>query len=110
MAAGPAQRTLAHIRREGGVAEVVERWNPHAKIRQDLFGCIDIVAVVQRDGVPRILGIQATTATNMAARMAKARQQPQLSAWLEAGGLFEVWGWSKNPNGRWIAETREHTR
>jgi hypothetical protein len=42
----PTQRTLAECRKRGWVCQVVEKWNPHARIRQDLFGCIDIVALV----------------------------------------------------------------
>jgi hypothetical protein len=34
----PTQRSLAHLRRLGYQARVVERWNPFARVRQDLFG------------------------------------------------------------------------
>ena len=45
MAATPTARTLAAMRREGWTVQVVERWNPHARIRQDLFGWADLLAV-----------------------------------------------------------------
>lgn len=37
-----AQRSLKYLRSTGMVAAVVERWNAHAGIRQDLFGCADV--------------------------------------------------------------------
>lgn len=42
-----------------------------------------------------IIGIQATSGTNHAARIEKSRAEPRLVAWLRAGGRFEVWSWAK---------------
>lgn len=85
----PTARTLAELRRLGYVAEVVERWIPRTKIRVDLFGTIDVVAV--REG--ECLGVQATSGSNAAARLNKAKAEPRLAAWLRAGCRFEVWSW-----------------
>lgn len=41
----PTQLSLAHLRKQGYLCAIVERWNPHAKIRQDLYGFVDIEAV-----------------------------------------------------------------
>lgn len=82
-------------------AQVVERWNSFARVRQDLFGCIDVVACTEHG----ILGIQATTKANVAARVRKSLALPTLRAWLEAGGMFEVWGWHK-PSHRWDVVVR----
>lgn len=87
----PTQRSLAECRKRGYVAQVVEHWNPHAHIRQDLFGVIDIVALTP-DG---ILAIQACAGASHAARVAKVLAEPRTKAWLGAGGKFEVWSWSK---------------
>jgi hypothetical protein len=87
----PTQRTLAECRKRGWTAAVVERWNPHAKIRQDLFGCIDILALTP-DG---ILAIQACAGASHAARLTKCQSEPRTNAWLACGGLFQVWSWSK---------------
>jgi hypothetical protein len=87
----PTQRTLKECKRRNWTAGIVERRVPFKQIAIDLFGCIDIV-VATPDG---ILGIQATSGTNHAARMAKARQEPRLAAWLGAGARFEVWSWAK---------------
>jgi hypothetical protein len=93
----PMSLTLNHLRRHGYVADVVERWLPHTNRRRDLFGCIDIVAVDRRE--PGIVGVQATSLPNVAARLGKARARPELAVWLRAGGRFEVWGWVRRPGG-----------
>lgn len=93
----PTQRTLAHLRREGYLAAVVERWNPHARIRQDLFGVIDVLAI--RAG--ETLAVQATSGSNVSARVRKIAEAEHLGAIREAGWRFEVHGWRKAANGRW---------
>lgn len=86
----PTQRTLALVRSLDMTAQVVERWNPHAKIRQDLFGCIDIVACGED-----LWGIQACAGSSASARVKKSMEQPGLLAWLRAGGRFVVMAWAK---------------
>jgi hypothetical protein len=88
----PTKRSLDFLRKTGFMAAVVERWNMHAKIRQDVFGFGDILA--SREGVG-ILLIQATSASNHAARMNKIRIEPRALQWLLAGGRIEVWSWAK---------------
>lgn len=87
----PTERSLKECRRLGWHVQVVERWNPFARRRNDLFGCIDLVAIAG----DKIIGIQATSSTNHASRVAKAKAEPRLGAWLAAGGAFEVWSWGK---------------
>lgn len=86
----PTQRSLAWLRSREYQAAVVERWNQFAKVRQDLFGFIDLLAI--RDG--EILAVQAT-ASGVAARIDKIVAEPRSRHWLNAGGLIEVHGWSK---------------
>lgn len=86
----PTQRTLAALRSAGWICAVVERWNAHAGVRQDLFGFADILAI--RPGV--ILAIQVTTGGNHAARRAKLDGEPRVRDWLAAGGAVELWSWS----------------
>ncbi len=94
----PTQRTLAHLRKRGHDAAIVEKWNPHAKVRQDLFGCIDLLVM---DSLPGALGIQACAGASHAARRTKALAEPRLKRWLERGERFEVWSWSKRgPRGK----------
>lgn len=96
----PTQRALAECKRRGYVAQVVERFNSFTKRRHDLFGCIDIVAVAKGAGlgslyVPgAIIGIQVTSGTNHAARIAKIKAEPRMAAWAKAGGLVWVWSWA----------------
>lgn len=87
----PTQRALAELRRLGAVAAIVERWNPHAKIRQDLFGCIDILYLIGKNTV----GVQVTSGSNHAARRKKILAEPRVAAWLRAGNLLEIWSYSK---------------
>lgn len=87
----PTARTLAALRKEGWTAQVVEKWNAHAKVRVDLYGIIDILAM--RNG--KLLGVQATSGSNAAARVKKARAEPRLAEWLACGCAFEVHGWRK---------------
>ena len=100
MAASPTQRSLEFARRQGWLAGVVERWNPHARIRQDLFGFVDLVVV---DDQPGVLAVQATSGSNVASRLAKIRglDTAAPARWLQAGNRIEVWGWRKAANGRW---------
>ena len=89
MKTSPTQRTLKLLRAQGWTVQIVERWNPFAKIRQDLFGGIDLVAL--KPGV--CLGVQCTSATNHSARVAKLRAEPKLAAWVASGCRLEVISW-----------------
>ena len=87
----PTSRSLALLREMGYIAQVVERWNPHAKIRVDLFGIIDIIGAHPDY---EIVGVQATTTDNASKREKKALEEPRLLTWLQAGGRFSVHGWA----------------
>lgn len=99
----PTQRTLKHLRRDGYQAGVVERWNVHARVRQDLFGIIDVVAI--RIDQPGVLGVQCTSESNAAARVTKILASASARVWLRASNRLEVWGWKKL-SGRWIVHRR----
>jgi hypothetical protein len=96
----PTARSLAFLRRSGYLAEVVERWLPipGRNVRRDLWGFGDLIAV--RQGIPGALIVQATTGSNVAARLTKARKLLPLATWLRCGNTFEVWGWEKR-NDTW---------
>lgn len=93
MKTSPTQRSLKVLRDAGMTAQVVERWNQFAKVRQDLFGFIDIVAI----GGGHIVGVQTTTGEGgaMAARRAKILSEPKALAWVKAGGRIVLHGWRK---------------
>lgn len=96
----PTARSLEHLRELGYVADVVERWIPRAGVRRDLFGVVDIVAL--RAG--ETLGVQATSASNVAARVRKLADAPTLPALRAAGWRLVVHGWRKR-RGRWTLRT-----
>jgi len=94
----PTQLTLRHLRAEGWpLVEIVEHWNPHAHIRQDLFGFGDVIAL-RRD---ETLLIQATSAANVSSRVHKIADSPNVAAVREAGWRIVVYGWAKR-SGRWV--------
>ena len=98
----PTQRSLELLRKQGYLVGVVERWNQHAGIRQDLFGFVDLVAVRERG---ETLAVQACSRSNVAARVHKIADHPNVAALRKAGWRIVVHGWAKLASGRW--EVRE---
>jgi hypothetical protein len=99
----PTQRSLAKLRGEGYRAAVVEHWNPFAKIRQDLFGIIDIVALKANT----TLGVQTTSYSNMSARIKKILASEAYNDIKAAGWKILCHGWKKNKSNRWEVVERE---
>lgn len=110
----PTARTLAECRKRGWIAQVVEQHLPFPKpfgTKRDLFGVIDIVAIVTElagvaymlgDEPPRkavgTIGIQATsgnTGGEHSKRRAKILAEPRARQWCEAGNRLEIWSWAK---------------
>lgn len=99
MAASPTQRTLEYLRQQGcQLVAVTEKWNPHAKIRQDLFGVIDVLAI---DANNAVVAVQATSGDNVNARVTKLADSVALPILLKAGIKVFVFGWRKAASGRW---------
>ena len=61
---------------------VVERWNHWAGIRQDLYGWMDIQVVAPLETI----GIQVTSGSNHAARVAKVKRSAEAMRWSVAPG------------------------
>jgi len=101
MSMSPTQLTLRALRADGWQAQVVEQWVPGANVRRDLFGIIDVVAVRGTE----TLGVQATSASNVSARVRKIAESDTIAAVREAGWLVWVHGWGKGSNGRWECRT-----
>lgn len=97
----PTQRSLAKLRADGYTVAIVERWNPHAKIRQDLFGFIDLLAI--REG--ETLAVQSCSGTDVSKRVAKIADADCVGAVRKAGWRIVVHGWVKRASGKW--ECRE---
>ena len=81
----PSAKALARLREYGWEAETVEKRLPIPGlfVTKDLFGVIDIVAM--KPGSP-ILAVQATSRTNVNARMAKAQASGKALLWVQCGG------------------------
>ena len=101
MKASPTQRTLMEMRKRGYFCAVVEKWNHITSQRVDLFGFIDVLCL----GENEIIGIQATSASNVAARITKITDHENVAAVRKAGIRILVHGWKQNDKGRY--EVRE---
>ena len=93
----PTQRSLAHMRALGATVVVVEHYNWFSKSRQDLFGILDLVALLDGDTI----GIQTTSAANVSARVKKITECEHLPALRKAGWTILVHGWRKGKDGKW---------
>lgn len=85
----PTQRSLELLRAENWTVAIVEHFNKWAGVRQDLFGVFDLLALNGRD----TLGVQVTSASNVAARQKKIDTADTLPALLHAGWRIQVHGW-----------------
>lgn len=94
----PTTRSLAKLRKDGYLAEVVEKFNSFTKTRKDLWGIIDILAI-RRD---EVLGVQTTSWGHVPDRVKKITDSENIGAIREAGVRVVVHGWKKNPKtNRW---------
>lgn len=96
MALSPTQLTLRNLRERGFRAAIVEKWNPHVKIRQDLFGIIDVIGVRRGETI----GVQSTSFNNRTSRIKKMAESEAIGDLREADWTLEVHGWRKVKN-RW---------
>jgi hypothetical protein len=98
MADSPTSRSLAHMRKQGYTCEVVEKWVPGANIRKDLFGFVDIVCIRDNETV----GVQSTSKSNLAARVNKIADHPNIAAVRKAGWKVVAHGWGVDAYGKWV--------
>lgn len=68
---------------------MVEKWNHHIKIRQDLFGIIDILCV----GNGETIGVQSTSKNNFASRKTKVLNSDKTIPLIQNGWKLDVHGW-----------------
>lgn len=97
MAGSPTTRSLKKLRDEGYTAWIVEKWNPHARVRQDLFGFIDLIGIKPGE----TLAVQTTSYSGVSARVKKIEENENVAAVRDAGWRIEVHGWRKVKN-RWV--------
>jgi len=85
----PTARSKQELQKRGYRVAIVEHWNAFAKIRQDLFGCIDILAVKEGE---TLLAVQVTSNAHAAARIAKSQEFAIL--WNTTGNRFVLHAWA----------------
>jgi len=93
----PTQRSLKYLRDEGYLVAIVEHWQPFARIRKDLWGWADLLAIKRGE----VLAVQVTS-EGVASRVAKVTISETIGRVREAGIRVEVHGWRKNAKGRYI--------
>ena len=98
----PTQRSLAYLREQGYLVTIVERWNPYARVRQDLWGWCDLLAI--RKG--EVLAVQVT-ASAVSARIKKIQESETIGPVRDAGIRVVVHGWRKNSKGRYVLRVED---
>lgn len=88
------ERSMRYLRSIGMRVGCTEYWNPHVKIRQDLFGFIDLIALSMStdhlDG--QICAIQVVN-THLPEHIAKIKSSDAARNWIACGGGIEVHNW-----------------
>lgn len=95
----PTQRTLKHLRDQGYTCAIVEKFNSFIKIRQDLFGIIDIICLAPGS----IIGVQSTGQDFYGHRsnmMNDKKKKEACEKWINAGGRLILYGWSYKTKGK----------
>jgi hypothetical protein len=98
MATSPTQRSLKLMRDQGYLCEITERWNPFAKIRQDLYGFVDILCI--KEG--KTVAVQTTSYSNVSARIKKIQGLETYPIVKSAGWEIVIHGWKKDKAGKWM--------
>ena len=89
----PTQRTLRELRARGLECAIVERWLSGPKLRQDMFGIIDIIAL----GPNGVIGVQScgNSFSDHYNKLTTERYQ-ETHNWLSTPGCtLELWAWRK---------------
>jgi carbonic anhydrase len=93
----PSARSKKLMEEAGFQVDVVEHWNPFVKRRKDLYGFVDLLGV----GDAGTLAVQATSYSNVSARVKKITEHANVAAVRKAGWRLEVHGWRKKGR-EWI--------
>jgi len=84
------QRTLRALEQQGYLSGIVEKFNPYAKVRVDLFNFIDIISIKPCG----ICAIQSC-GSDFQEHDRKILKNEYAPEWIKAGGAIELWGWRK---------------
>jgi len=101
----PTQRSKKYLEGLGYRVAIVEKFNHFAKVRQDLYGIIDLLAM--KAGEP-LLAVQVTTTAHLTERMHKAPET--VRDWESTGCRMRFHGWGqRGPRGKrkvWTLDER----
>lgn len=89
----PYARSKQQLEASGYFVGRTEHWNSFVKIRQDLFGIIDMVCVKANE--TGVLGVQPTVGDRASDHLKKALANKVLPVWLAAGNRFVIHAWRK---------------
>jgi len=92
MKISPTQRSLKKLRAEGYLCAIVEHFNQFAKIRQDLYGFLDILAIKENE----ICGIQTCCKGDLSKRETKIAQHKNFQAVKKSGIRIILHGWDED--------------
>lgn len=84
--------SITHAKSMNWLIDKTERWIPYAKIKKDLFGFIDLLAI---DPEYNIYGIQTTTYANMNARIDKILNHENYKRVKNSKIQITIWAWKK---------------
>lgn len=91
MATSPTQLSLKKLRAEGYLVAITEKWNVFCKIRQDMWGWCDLLAIKENE----VLAVQTTSYTNISARVQKITNSDTLGMVRKSNIKVNVHGWRK---------------
>lgn len=101
--------SLKEARSRGWIVEKTEHWNSFAKVKNDLFGFIDLLCLDPINN--KCIGIQTTSVSNMSARRNKIKESPIYPILKDCGIKIQLWGWEKKAtNGKrqtWTVKVEE---
>jgi len=78
------------LEQQGYLSGIVEKFNPYAKVRVDLFNFIDIISIKPKG----ICAIQSC-GSDFREHDRKILKNEYALEWLKAGGTIELYGWRK---------------
>lgn len=84
-----------------------EHWNAFARVRKDLFGFADYVAVKKDVG---ILAVQSTDASNHSTRKRKILSIDAAYEWVMSGGKILLISWRQGPVTRMLSSGKISTK
>ncbi len=114
MSKSNVERTLDWLRERGADVDFTERKIPYTKIKKDLYGIIDLVALIKDDSVLEdswwLWGVQVCGGGDFAAHHKKILASDKAYKWVHGGHRkLLLIGWRKLKRG-WLPRVQLYTR